>query len=93
MVLLAAPAEAQLPAEVIHDYAVQIEILDDGDLRITETIDYDFGEQLRHGIFRTIPSRFPYDDVHDRVYPDRGRHGRRATRPMTSTSRKKAPPP
>ncbi len=69
LLLLAAPAEAQLTAEAIHDYAVEVEILDDGDLRITETIDYDFGDQLRHGIFRTIPSRFPYDDVHDRVYP------------------------
>jgi uncharacterized protein (TIGR04222 family) len=69
LLLLAAPAQAQLPAEAIHDYAVEIEILEDGDLRITETIDYDFGDQLRHGIFREIPSRFPYDDVHDRVYP------------------------
>jgi uncharacterized membrane protein YgcG len=69
LLLLATPAEAQLPGEAIHDYAVEIEILDDGDLKITETIDYDFGAQLRHGIFRTIPTRFPYDDVHDRVYP------------------------
>jgi uncharacterized membrane protein YgcG len=69
LLLLAAPAGAQLPGEAIHDYAVEIEILDDGDLRITETIDYDFGGQLRHGIFRTIPTRFHYDDVNDRVYP------------------------
>ncbi len=69
LLLLAAPADAQLTAEAIHDYTVEIEILDDGDLQITETIDYDFGSQLRHGIFRTIPSRFHYDDVHDRVYP------------------------
>ena len=69
LLLSAAPAEAQLPAEAIHDYAVEIEILEDGDLKIVETIDYDFGSQLRHGIFRTIPTRFPYDDVNDRVYP------------------------
>jgi hypothetical protein len=69
LLLLAAPAEAQLPSESIHDYVVEIEILDDGDLRITETIDYDFGQELRHGIFRAIPTRFPYDDVNDRVYP------------------------
>ena len=69
LLLLAAPADAQLTAEAIHDYVVEIEILDDGDLRITETIEYDFGQELRHGIFRTIPTRFPYDDVHDRVFP------------------------
>jgi uncharacterized protein (TIGR04222 family) len=69
MLLLAAPLQAQSVGEQIHDYAVDIEILDDGDLRVTETIEYDFGGELRHGIFRTFPSRFTYDDVHDRVYP------------------------
>jgi Predicted membrane protein (DUF2207) len=68
LLLLAGPAGAQ-SAEVIRDYRVEIRILSDGDLRITETIDYDFGSQLRHGIFRTIPTRFPYDDVNDRVFP------------------------
>lgn len=68
LLLLVAPAEAQLPAEAIHDYVVEIEILDDGDLRITERIDYDFGDQLRHGIFRTIPSRYYFDDISDRIY-------------------------
>jgi len=68
LVLVAAPAEGQLTAEAIHDYAVEIEILDDGDLRITETIDYDFGAQLRHGIFRTIPSRYYFDEVYDRIH-------------------------
>ncbi len=69
LLLLASPAGAQSAEEVIHDYRVKIQILPDGDLRITETIDYDFGSQLRHGIFRTIPTRFPYDDVNDRVFP------------------------
>jgi uncharacterized membrane protein YgcG len=68
LLLVAAPADAQLTAEAIHEYAVEIEILDDGDLRITETIDYDFGAQLRHGIFRTIPSRYYFDEVYDRIY-------------------------
>ena len=67
--LLAAPAGAQSAGEVIHDYRVEIRVLPDGDLRITETIDYDFGSQLRHGIFRTIPTRFYHDEVNDRVYP------------------------
>jgi uncharacterized protein (TIGR04222 family) len=63
----AAPALAQ-GAEVIHAYDVGIEISGSGDLLITERIDYDFGSARRHGIFRTIPSRFYADDVRDRVY-------------------------
>jgi hypothetical protein len=59
---------AQSSAEVIHSYAVDIRILDGGDLMISERIEYDFGSSSRHGIFRTIPARFPYDDVSDRVY-------------------------
>ncbi len=68
LLLLAAPAAAQSAGEVIHDYAVEIQILPDGDLGVTETIDYDFGSQLRHGIFRTIPSRYYFDEVSDRIY-------------------------
>jgi Predicted membrane protein (DUF2207) len=66
--LLATPARAQ-SQETIHRYVVRIVILADGDLRITERIDYDFGADRRHGIFRTIPSRFSFDEVNDRVYP------------------------
>ena len=54
--------------ESIPSYVVGIRILPDGDLQITERITYDFGSESRHGIFRTIPSRFTYDDVDDRVY-------------------------
>jgi hypothetical protein len=68
LLLLAAPAAAQPAGEGIHGYAVEITILEDGDLRISETIEYDFGAQLRHGIFRTVPTRFYHDDVYDRVY-------------------------
>jgi uncharacterized membrane protein len=67
--LLAAPATAQSGPEVIHDYTVHIQILADGDLQIRETIDYDFGTTSHHGIFRTIPTRFPYDEANDRIYP------------------------
>jgi uncharacterized protein (TIGR04222 family) len=69
LVLFAAPAWAQSTQEVIHDYTVEIQILPDGHLKITETIDYDFGSTRHHGIFRTIPTRFPYDEVNDRIYP------------------------
>ncbi|MGH7481257.1 MAG: DUF2207 domain-containing protein, partial [Longimicrobiales bacterium] len=56
-------------AETIRDYRVRVEILPDGDLRITERIAYDFGSQLRHGIFRSIPTRFYFDETRDRVMP------------------------
>jgi uncharacterized membrane protein YgcG len=69
MALLAVPTTAQSGPEVIHDYTVHIQILADGDLQIRETIDYDFGTTSHHGIFRTIPTRFPYDEANDRVYP------------------------
>jgi uncharacterized protein (TIGR04222 family) len=61
-------AQAQF-GENIDRYAVSIQIQDDGSLRITETIDYDFGASERHGIFRQIPTRLRYDDTFDRVYP------------------------
>jgi hypothetical protein len=71
LVLVSVPmgaATAQPTGEVIRSYEVEIRILDTGGLTITERIDYDFGTELRHGIFRTIPSRFYVDDVNDRIY-------------------------
>ena len=64
---LGTPAEAQAGIEQILAYDVAIEIRDDGDLLITEIIDYDFGPFERHGIFREIPVRFLYDDANDRL--------------------------
>jgi uncharacterized membrane protein YgcG len=57
--------------ERIREYAVRIEIEASGDILVTERIVYDFGSAERHGIFRDIPVRFPYDDDHDGVYDDR----------------------
>ncbi len=56
-------------AERITDYRTTIAIQEDGRLEITEVIAYDFGSNERHGIFRDIPTRFPFDDKHERVYP------------------------
>ncbi len=56
-------------AERITDYRTTIAIQDDGRLEITEVIAYDFGSNERHGIFRDIPTRFPFDSEHERVYP------------------------
>ncbi len=68
LLALPTPARAQLGAEQIHSYAVDIAIQQDGALQITENIDYDFGAAERHGIFRNIPVVYRWDDVYDRVY-------------------------
>ena len=63
------PAAAQSGEEHIDRYAVTIDVERNGRLHVTEVIDYDFGAGYRHGIYRYIPVRFPYDDKYDRVYP------------------------
>jgi len=66
-----APASAGV-GEGIRNYEVEIQIEPSGDLLITETIVYDFGDLAfdRHGIFRDIPVRFDYAPKKntDRVY-------------------------
>jgi hypothetical protein len=69
LVLVAAPvgtAGAQ-STERIRRFDVGITIEPDGQLLITEVIEYDFGTAARHGIIRRIPVRERYDDTHDRV--------------------------
>ena len=65
---LGAPAGAQA-SEAIRSYDVAIEIRADDSIRITEVIEYDFGQNQRHGILRDIPTRQTYDERYDRVYP------------------------
>ncbi|MEX2553171.1 MAG: DUF2207 domain-containing protein, partial [Actinomycetota bacterium] len=56
--------------ERIAGYRIDMEITaPEGDLVVSEVIDYDFGADERHGIFRKIPERFPYDDTNERIYP------------------------
>jgi uncharacterized protein (TIGR04222 family) len=69
LLLLPGRAARAQSAETIRDYRVRIQILPDGDLRVTERIAYDFGSQLRHGIFRSIPTRSYFDETRDRVMP------------------------
>jgi uncharacterized protein (TIGR04222 family) len=66
-VVLGGAAIAQ--AETIRSFDVQIVVDADGSMTVTETIDYDFEGDERHGIFRDIPTRFRYDDTYDRVMP------------------------
>jgi uncharacterized protein (TIGR04222 family) len=66
---LPVPALAQ-SGERIAGYRIDMEITEpEGDLVVNEFIDYDFGANERHGIFRKIPERFPYDDTYERIYP------------------------
>ena len=56
--------------EQIQDYAVALDTQADGSMRVTETITYDFADNVRHGIFRTIPVEFATNDSDQlREYP------------------------
>ncbi len=50
----------QSGTEQITRYDIAITINRDDSINVTETIDYDFGANRRHGIERIIPVRFPY---------------------------------
>lgn len=64
-----AAAQVGTGVEQIQRYEVDLTIFPAGDLRIVETIAYDFGANDRHGIQRDIPTRERYDSRRDRVYP------------------------
>ena len=53
---------------VITSFHSEIVIGADSALTISEDIRVDFGSLHKHGIFRTIPLRYRYDDTHDRFY-------------------------
>ena len=56
-------------SESISRYETKIEVRDDGTMRVTETIGYDFGTHQRHGITRNVPARSHYDNRRDRIEP------------------------
>lgn len=69
----AASAEPTSGSERIRSYAVELTLGADDSMHVRETIAYDFGGQPdRHGIFRTIPRQYPYDDTYRRVTPISG---------------------
>ncbi|HEV2475264.1 MAG TPA: DUF2207 domain-containing protein, partial [Candidatus Dormibacteraeota bacterium] len=53
---------------VINSFHSQITIDPTSSITVTENIQVDFGSQSKHGIFRTIPVRYRYDETHDRYY-------------------------
>ena len=63
------PAAAQAGTERITAYNVEIVVEPTGSMLVTEAIDYDFGSNSRHGIFREIPVRTGYDDRYERIFP------------------------
>ena len=64
---LAPSVGAQASIEQIRFYEVDWQIEADGDVLVSELIEYDFGPNERHGIFRDIPVRSVYDDTNNRV--------------------------
>jgi len=65
--LWAAPALAD-EGWVIERFAADITVQKDASLHIVEAIDVNFGSLQKHGVFRTIPVRYQWDDTHLRVY-------------------------
>jgi uncharacterized membrane protein YgcG len=53
---------------VITSFQSDINIASDSTLTVKEDVRVDFGNLQKHGIFRTIPLRYRYDDSHDRYY-------------------------
>src|SRR3989338_3772771 len=56
LIIIAKPtAFGQEVGESILDFSQTSEVSSDGTVKISETIVYDFGDRLRHGIYRDIP--------------------------------------
>jgi len=68
LVAMAVPARAADTGWTIDQFRADIAIRPDGSLAILESIDVDFDGLQKHGIFRDIPTRYQYDDTHDRLY-------------------------
>lgn len=64
----ATPVAAADTGWTIDAFRADIAIRSTGSLAIVEAIDVDFGGLQKHGIFRTIPTRYRYDDRQDRAY-------------------------
>jgi type II secretory pathway pseudopilin PulG len=67
VILSALPSYAD-EAWVILNFHSDVSIASDSALTIREDIWVDFQGLQKHGIFRTIPLRYRYDNTHDRYY-------------------------
>lgn len=57
----AQPAPVQPSSEEISSFAVTIDVRKEGDILVSERIDYYFPSE-RHGIYRDIPTRYEFED-------------------------------
>jgi hypothetical protein len=57
--VLAVLAAALVTSETVNRLWVEAELAKDGSARITEVVDYDFGIDYRHGIYRDVPGLDP----------------------------------
>lgn len=51
-------SQQEIKIEQINSMNIEARINSDGQVDVTETINYDFGDQYKHGIYRTIPLGF-----------------------------------
>jgi hypothetical protein len=68
MVGLSSPPAHADEGWAITSFHSDLAIATDSALTVQEDIHVDFGSQQKHGIFRTIPLRYRYDDTRDRYY-------------------------
>src|SRR3989454_656494 len=73
-------------AWLIPSFHSDIRIATDSSLSISEDIRVDFGSLQKHGIFRTTPTRYRYDDTHDRSYDLTVRSVTDGSRPVPYTT-------
>ena len=62
------PVAAADTGWTIDSFRADITIRSNGSLAIIETIDVDFAGLQKHGIFRTIPTKYRFNDRQDRTY-------------------------
>jgi hypothetical protein len=67
-VMLSSPVAHADEGWVITSFQSDMSIASDSTLTVKEDVRVDFGNLLKHGIFRTIPLRYHFDDSHDRFY-------------------------
>jgi type II secretory pathway pseudopilin PulG len=68
LVVVSAPPGLADEGWIINAFHSDIVIAPDSTLTVTEGLEVDFGSLQKHGIFRTIPLRYRYDNQRDRYY-------------------------
>lgn len=63
-IFLLIPNTVSANSELIQNFDVKITARKDGTFTVTETIKYDFGQNLKHGIFRDIPTIAKVGDLY-----------------------------